>query len=74
MQIKIEIEKMNDQYDKVALCAHVEQGQVRYFKEYSLNGRIVGMEQVPYPEFVRLLNLWGANTQSVKDAKLDKRS
>ena len=55
-------------HDKVALCAYVEQGQVRYYKEYALNGRIVGTECIPYAEFVRLLNLWGANTQSVKDA------
>jgi hypothetical protein len=53
------------QYDKVALCAHVQQGQVRYYKEYSLNGRIVGMKRIPYSEFVRL---WEANKQSAKDA------
>lgn len=52
-------------YDKVALCAHVEQGQVRYFKEYSLNGRIVRMERIPYSEFVKL---WDA--QNAKDANL----
>ena len=50
-------------HDKVALCAQVEQGQVKYYKEYSLNGHIVGMEQISYPEFVRL---WDA--QNTKDA------
>jgi len=57
---------MINQFDNVALCSHVQRGKVRYFKEYSLKGRIVGMECIPYPEFVRLLNLWGTNKQSVK--------
>ena len=60
---------IDQQYDKVSLCSAVLRGKVRYFKEYSLNGRIVGTEYIPYSEFVRLLNLWGANTQSIKDAK-----
>lgn len=59
---------MINQYDEISLCAHVQEGKVRYFKEYSLNGRIVGTEYIPYSEFVRLLDLWGTNTQSVKDA------
>ena len=59
---------MINQFDNVALCSHVQRGKVRYFKEYSLNGRIVGTECIPYSELVRLLHLWGANTQSVKDA------
>ena len=57
-------------YDKISLCAHVQEGKVRYYKEYTLRGRIVGTEYIPYSEFVRLLNLWGANTQSVKDANV----
>ena len=59
---------MINQYDKIALCSYVQQGKVRYFKEYTLNGRIVGTVCIPYSEFVRLLDLWGANTQSVKEA------
>jgi len=59
---------MIHQYDEIALCAHVQRGKVRYFKEYTLRGRVVGTEYMPYPEFVRILHLWGANTQSVKDA------
>ena len=57
---------MNNQYDKIALCAHVENGQVKYFKEYTLKGRVVGTEYISCAEFVRLLNPW--NTQSIKDA------
>jgi hypothetical protein len=60
---------MINQYDKISLCAHVQEGKVRYYKEYTLRDRIVGTEYIPYSEFVRLLNLWGANTQSIKDAK-----
>lgn len=60
---------INQQYDKVTLCSAVLKGKVRYFKEYSLNGRIVGTEYIPYSEFVRLLHLWGAYSQSIKDAK-----
>ncbi len=59
---------MINQYDKIDLCSYVQQGKVRYLKEYSLHGRIVGTECIPYSEFVRLLNLWGANTQSAKEA------
>ena len=55
---------MNNQYDKIALCAHVEQGQVRYYKEYYIGGRIVRMEEISCAEFVRLLN---PNTQSVNE-------
>lgn len=33
---------MIDQYDKIALCSHVQQGKVRYYKEYTLKDRIVG--------------------------------
>ena len=51
---------MQNKYDKVALCvalcAHVEQGQVKYYKEYALNGRIIGTEDISCAEFVRLLN------------------
>jgi hypothetical protein len=56
------------QYDEIALCAHVQRGKVRYFKEYTLRGRVVGTEYIPYPEFVRLLTQREANKQSVKDA------
>jgi hypothetical protein len=52
---------MINQYDKIALCSHVQQGKVRYYKEYTLNGRIVGTECIPYSDFVRLLNQHGAN-------------
>lgn len=44
----------NSRYDKIALCAHVQGGKVKYYKEYSLRGRIVGTECIPYSEFVRL--------------------
>ena len=47
---------MINQYDKVALCSVVLNGKVRYFKEYSLNGRIVDTEYIPYSEFVS--ELW----------------
>jgi hypothetical protein len=59
---------MINQYDKIALCAHVQRGKVRYCKEYTLKGRIVGTECIPYSEFVRLLSQREANNQSVKDA------
>ena len=65
---------MINQYDRIDLCAYVIGEKVKYYKEYSLNGRIVATECIPYSEFVRLLDLWGANTQSIKDAKIDKRS
>ncbi len=45
---------MINQYDKIALCAYVQEGQVKYFKEYTLRGRIVSTESIPYSEFVRL--------------------
>jgi hypothetical protein len=48
---------MVHQYDEIALCSTVLGGKVRYFKEYSLNGRIVDTECIPYSEFVRLLYL-----------------
>ena len=47
---------MINQYDKIALCAHVQQGKVKYYKEYTLKGRVVGTECIPYSEFVRLSN------------------
>ena len=50
-------------HDEVALCAYVEQEQVKYYKEYALHGRVVRMEQIPYSEFVKL---WHA--QNAKDA------
>ncbi len=55
------------QYDEIALCTQVSprNGKVKYYKEYSLNGRIVGTECIPYSEFVRLLDLWGTNRQTV---------
>jgi hypothetical protein len=46
----------NQQYDKVTLCSAVLEGKVKYFKEYSLNGRIVGTKYIPYSEFVS--ELW----------------
>ena len=55
---------MINQYDKIALCSHVQQGKVRYYKEYTLNGRIVGTECIPYPN-CRLLNN-GANNRRCK--------
>jgi hypothetical protein len=57
---------MINQYDKIALCSHVQQGKVRYYKEYTLNGRIVGTECIPYSDFVRLLNQHGANNRRCK--------
>ena len=45
---------MNNQY-KVSLCAHVERGKVRYYKEYTIGGRIVKTEPISCGEFVRLL-------------------
>ena len=45
---------MVNQYDKIALCAYVQEGKVKYYKEYSLNGRIVATECIPFSEFVRL--------------------
>ena len=45
---------MINQYDKIALCAYVIGEKVKYFKEYSLRGRIVATECIPYSEFVRL--------------------
>ena len=45
---------MVNQYDKIALCAHVQNGKVKYFKEYSLKGRIVRTECIPFSDFVRL--------------------
>jgi len=47
---------MVNQYDKIDLCAYVIGEKVKYFKEYTLNGRIVGTECIPYSEFVRLLD------------------
>lgn len=44
-----------DYYDKMDLCAYVVGDRVKYYKEYSLNGRIVGEECIPYSEFVKLL-------------------
>lgn len=46
---------MIHQYDGINLCAYVQQGKVRYIKEYTLRGRIMGTEFIPYSEFVRLL-------------------
>ena len=46
---------MVNQYDKIDLCAYVIGEKVKYFKEYSLNGRIVATECIPYSEFVKLL-------------------
>ncbi len=57
---------MINQYDKIALCSHVQQGKVRYYKEYTLNGRIVGTERIPYSDFVRLLNQHGAINRRCK--------
>ena len=57
-------------YDKMALCAQVQGEKVRYFKEYSLKGRIVATECIPYAEFVRLLDQREANKQSVKEETL----
>lgn len=45
---------MVNQYDKIDLCAQVQNGKVRYFKEYSLKGRIVRAECIPFAEFARL--------------------
>ena len=45
---------MINQYDKIALGAHVQGEKVKYYKEYTLKGRIVGTEYIPYSEFVRL--------------------
>ena len=45
---------MINQYDKIALCAYVQREKVKYYKEYSLRGRIVGTECIPFSEFVRL--------------------
>jgi len=56
---------MINQYDKVALCSVVLNGKVRYFKEYSLNGRIVGTEYIPYPEFVS--ELWKVGRDRQRD-------
>ena len=42
---------------KMELCSYVKKGKVIYCKEYSLNGRIVRTECIPYSEFVRLLDL-----------------
>lgn len=56
---------MINQYDEIALCSHVQRGKVRYFKEYSLKGRIVGTERISYAEFVRLSNQREANKQKV---------
>jgi 1,6-anhydro-N-acetylmuramate kinase len=61
---------MVTQYDEVALCAQVQNGKVEYFKEYSLNGRHVGAECIPYAEFVRLLNLWGTNKRKKSIAEV----
>ncbi len=47
---------MVNQYDKIDLCAYVIGEKVKYFKEYTLNGRIVATECIPYSEFVRLLD------------------
>jgi len=55
---------MNNQY-KVSVCAHVENGRVEYYKEYTFKGRIVSTERISCAEFVRLLNPW--NTQAEKE-------
>jgi hypothetical protein len=47
---------MINQYDKIDLCAYVEREKVKYYKEYSLRGRIVATECIPFSEFVRLLD------------------
>ena len=47
---------MITQHDEIALSAQVQGGKVKYYKEYALNGRIVGVECIPYAEFVRLLD------------------
>jgi len=43
----------NTEY-KIALCAYVQDGKVKYCKEYTFKGRIVSTESIPYSEFVRL--------------------
>ena len=47
---------MITQYNEIALCAQVQGGKVKYYKEYSLKGRLVGAECISYAEFVRLLD------------------
>ena len=62
---------MITQYNEIALCAQVQGGKVKYYKEYALNGRLVGTECIPYAEFVRLLDLWGTNKrkESISEVK-----
>ena len=65
---------MFNHYDKIDLCSYVQCGKVKYFKEYTLKGRIVGTECISFSEFVRLLNQFGANKQSAKElAKWSKK-
>jgi hypothetical protein len=58
------------QYDEIALCAQVQDGKVKYYKEYALNGRLVWTECIPYAEFVRLLDLWGTNKRKESIAEV----
>ena len=44
------------QYDEIALSAQVQNGKVKYYKEYTLKRRLIGAECISYAEFVRLLD------------------
>ena len=61
---------MITQYDKIALSAQVQGGKVKYYKEYTLKGRLIGAECIPYAEFVRLLDLWGTNKRKESIAEV----
>jgi hypothetical protein len=50
------IRRIKMQIKEVALCAHIKDGKVKYYKEYTLNGRVVHTECITCGEFVRLLN------------------
>jgi hypothetical protein len=47
---------MITQHDEIALSAQVQGGKVKYYKEYALKGRLIGVECISYAEFVRLLD------------------
>lgn len=43
---------MTVNYDSVAYCATVHNGKVKYYEEYSLNGRVVYTVNITYKAYV----------------------
>ena len=46
---------MTIDYDSLAYCASVHRGKVKYYEEYSLNGRVVLTVNITYKAYIEAI-------------------